>query len=500
MEKSEDQKSFDSEIYNTIELFVELKHFEKENGSVSLFSIKNNEKYFLSSSDISLNRQFLKFRIYPGRSYQIKTDNVCIKLAYLSGSNDIFERGIKYLFQNINFQKNTTVHFHPIKGWMNDPNGLCWFRGLYHMFFQYNPYDKIWDNMFWGHAVSRDLIHWIDLPVILFPQEELYHFSGIKGGAFSGSAVVTDEDNNFSEEKYQDQKYLWLFFTRHFGLKDEFAGTAQYQVVMRSTDGLTFGREIPIIRRPLKNINFDFRDPKVGFYNNDSNSISMNHSFWYMVIGSSVDISNEKKYNITDFDGHPSASINDNDILLNNNNLNVPSVLLFKSTDLNNWRYCGTLKKFYEYLGARSIECPDFFKLQNQWVLTASLMWWKDKSNRFQPVKWFVGNFNGKDFEQKETGLVDFGGNLYAMQSFEHHGERIAISWFSDWYLENYGYNKSLPFSGAMSFPRKLQLKDNILIQKPINQVYNLFNSFILYDDKNKNFDVLKELKLKKKI
>ena len=81
-------------------------------------------------------------------------------------------------------------HFMPQTGWLNDPNGLIYFKGKYHFFFQYNPYSGFWDCMHWGHAVSDDLMHWDYLPLALAPSEEYDNYP--KGGCFSGSAIEYD--------------------------------------------------------------------------------------------------------------------------------------------------------------------------------------------------------------------------------------------------------------------------------------------------------------------
>ena len=81
-------------------------------------------------------------------------------------------------------------HFMAETGWINDPNGLIYFKGKYHFFYQYNPYQSFWENMHWGHAVSDDLIHWEYLPVALAPSEP--YEDHLKGGCFSGSAIEFD--------------------------------------------------------------------------------------------------------------------------------------------------------------------------------------------------------------------------------------------------------------------------------------------------------------------
>ena len=132
-------------------------------------------------------------------------------------------------------------HFEPRFGWMNDPNGLAFFEGQYHAFFQHNPYGPIWGPMHWGHAVSDDLLRWEEQPVALVPDQ--YYEN--RGGCWSGSAVV-------------HEGRLYLFYT---GVSDEHG---QAQCVAWSDDGRYFQkyRHNPVIRQaPGKSV--DFRDPKV---------------------------------------------------------------------------------------------------------------------------------------------------------------------------------------------------------------------------------------------
>jgi len=122
-------------------------------------------------------------------------------------------------------------HLEPRKGWMNDPNGLVFFRGRYHAFFQHNPHAPAWDTMHWGHAVSDDLLHWEELPIALAP-DQWYEDDG---GCWSGSAVVLDDR-------------LYLFYT---GVSAELG---QAQCVAWSDDGLRFHKYAnnPVIRRAPK--------------------------------------------------------------------------------------------------------------------------------------------------------------------------------------------------------------------------------------------------------
>ena len=92
------------------------------------------------------------------------------------------------------------LHFAPVSGWLNDPNGLCYYKGEYHLFFQHNMFDVEWDNMSWGHAVSKDLLHWTQLNEALLPDGE--------GTMYSGSAII-----NFRGEDLCPKDAMVLFYT-----------------------------------------------------------------------------------------------------------------------------------------------------------------------------------------------------------------------------------------------------------------------------------------------
>lgn len=184
--------------------------------------------------------------------------------------------------------KELRFHFHPAKGWMNDPNGLCFYQGKYHAFFQHNPYSTKWDTMHWGHAVTTDLLHWEELPIALYPTE-LYENAG---GCFSGSAVIHND-------------LLYLFYT---SVSKEMGQT---QSLVTSCDGKIFkkAQENPLIRNYPPDGSADFRDPKV-FRFQDS---------FYMVCGSGKE--------------------------------GIGRILLYQSEDLLHWTYKGILLEGREYGG-----------------------------------------------------------------------------------------------------------------------------------------------------
>lgn len=171
-------------------------------------------------------------------------------------------------------------HFEPEHGWINDPNGLCWFNGQYHAFCQHYPHAPHWGPMHWGHAVSRDLVHWTELPIALFPDRD--YEDG--GGCFSGSAVVKDG-------------VLHLFYT------SVSKALGQTQSLALSPDGTHFEKvpENPLLRSPIDPESRDFRDPKVFPYGDG----------WRMVCGAGLDGEGQ--------------------------------VLLFASEDLYHWTYLGPI-------------------------------------------------------------------------------------------------------------------------------------------------------------
>lgn len=155
-------------------------------------------------------------------------------------------------------QTHLKWHFEPKKGWINDPNGLVFFKGRYHAFFQHNPFAAKWDTMHWGHAVSDDLIHWEELPIALFPDQPYEN----DVGCFSGSAIV-----------HEDRLYLFYTSVSH--------EMKQTQSLAWSDDGIHFEKYEgnPIIPLSPSGDNTDFRDPKVTRINDR----------FYMVCGTGKD-------------------------------------------------------------------------------------------------------------------------------------------------------------------------------------------------------------------
>ena len=304
-------------------------------------------------------------------------------------------------------------HFTAPVGWINDPNGLIYFKGWYHLFCQYNPYGAHWDTMHWYHARSKDLKHWEDLGVALEPDQDYER----KGGVFSGSAIVKDDR-------------LYLLYTAHHIASD---GTIdETQCLAYSDDGLNFEKypENPILTAadgPAGLAKADFRDPKV-FEHGGS---------YYLVVAGAVN-------------GHG-------------------QVLLFKSADLVKWEYVSAILKDQPYMG-RMTECPDYFEIDGQAFLAFSTI---HGDGHFSTVNIVKGEMDWESGEMTplDQQLFDAGPDFYASQSFtDKDGQRIMIPWLRSVdqadYLADTGHN----WNGMMGLPRRLSLLDGQLVQSPVTE------------------------------
>lgn len=143
------------------------------------------------------------------------------------------------------------LHFAPVSGWLNDPCGLCWYKGEYHLFFQHNMFDLKWNNIGWGHAVSRDLLHWEQLEEALMPDEQ--------GAVFTGSAIINSGEGRPGMSGCPEDALL-LFYTCAGGRTEWSEGLQFTQKAACSTDGRSFVRMEETL---IPHIVFENRDPKV---------------------------------------------------------------------------------------------------------------------------------------------------------------------------------------------------------------------------------------------
>ena len=314
--------------------------------------------------------------------------------------------------------KAPAFHITGKTGWINDPNGLIYYNGKYHAFFQHNPYDTKWGPMHWGHVVSDDLTNWSYLPNALTPGDD-----GDKNGCFSGSAIIHDGK-------------LWLMYT---GFTENQGGDSirQLQCLAESSDGITFKKHGIVIGEkdlPSEYAPADFRDPKVWRHGG---------CFWCIVAARKID--------------------------------GRGRILLYKSADLFKWKFVGDL------LGKDSagvmIECPDYNEERGYLMFC----------EQFQPsenglhlnvhtCRYAIGkiDYSTGRFEEDSRGIVDYGFDMYAPQTFA--GESTVMGWLNMWDRnvpsEKYG------FSGMLTVPRRVTVKDGRLYQEPIVNCKEAFTVF----------------------
>jgi fructan beta-fructosidase len=319
-------------------------------------------------------------------------------------------------------------HFTPAANWMNDPNGLVYYAGEYHLFYQYNPFGIKWGHMSWGHAVSPDLVHWRHLPVAI-PEE-----NGVM--AFSGSAVV--DWNNTSGFGRAGEPPLVAIYSGH-------REKNQSQYIAYSTDrGRTWTR---YAGNPVLDIgSADFRDPKVFWYEPDKH--------WVMVVA----LSPEHK------------------------------IRFYGSPDLKRWTQLGEFGPAAAVGGVW--ECPDLFQLpvdgdakNTRWVLIVNLN--PGAIAGGSGTQYFIGNFDGSRFtadasSASTTLWADYGKDFYAAVSWSEipsaDGRRIWIGWMNNWLYG--GEIPTSPWRSAMSVPRTLALRTTgegiRLVQQPVAELQRL--------------------------
>jgi fructan beta-fructosidase len=313
-----------------------------------------------------------------------------------------------------------TFHFTPEKNWINDPNGLLFYKGKYHLFYQHNPSGILWGNMSWGHSVSENLIDWQYLPVAI----ECTDTTGI----FSGSAVV--DFKNTSGFGSLDNPPLVAIYTVH-----QNDGSNQSQHLAYSLDeGLTWIKYEgnPVLDLEMK----DFRDPKVS-WNESTNS-------WLMTIAKPLEF----------------------------------KISFFSSPDLKSWKHLSD----FGPLGATGgcWECPDLFPLvtpsgEGKWVLLVSLN--PGGIAGGSGTQYFIGDWDGERFttDQNSTKWIDYGRDNYAGVTFHNAPDerRIFLAWMSNW-----DYASKLPsplWRGSMTAPRELKIIESnnelLLSTLPITQL-----------------------------
>jgi len=288
-------------------------------------------------------------------------------------------------------------HFTPEKNWMNDPNGMFYLNGIYHLYFQYYPDDSVWGPMHWGHAVSEDLIQWKEKPIAIYPDS--------LGYIFSGSAVVDHQNRSgFGKDGVAP---VIAIFTYH-DIEKEKKGDIDFQsqaIAYSNDEGETWTKYSgnPVI--PNTGIK-DFRDPKVVW--------DEDRGRWVMVLAT------------------------------------YEKTLFYASSNLKEWEY---LSSFGEGVGAHDgvWECPDLFPMnvhnsdEVKWVLLQSLN--PGHINGGSGTQYFIGDFDGTNFILDEKFAqdvkiddaiwLDYGRDNYAGVTWsnipEKDGRTLFIGWMSNW-------------------------------------------------------------------
>ena len=317
-------------------------------------------------------------------------------------------------------------HLMPPVGWLNDPNGLCWYKGKYHVFFQYAPFDVEGGLKFWGHYTSEDMIDWKYEGTALYPDSS-YDCHGV----YSGSALVDDGK-------------LHLFFTGNVKIDGDYdyinEGRETSTLHVESEDGISFS-EYP------EEFTCHIRDPKVWKENGK----------YFMVLGGRLK-------------GDKGA------------------VLVYESGDLKEWKLLRTIttSEVFGYMW----ECPDYFEMDGEKILSVSPQGLTREEFRFQNIYqsgYFIlkedGSVDVKDFREWDMGF-----DFYAPQTFtDVQGRRILIGWMGMPDADEEYVNKTIEegWQHCLTVPRELKLKDGKILQYPVKELENLRKEKTVLNDEN---------------
>lgn len=347
-------------------------------------------------------------------------------------------------------KQRLTHHLMPPTGWLNDPNGLCYFKGRYHVFFQYSPFEVEGGLKLWGHYSSEDLVSWRYEGVPLYPDSS-YDCHGV----YSGSAIVEDEK-------------LHLFFTGNVKMDGDYDhinnGREASTLHVESEDGIHFGvKEVAVDYQDYpETYTRHVRDPKV-WKDDDA---------YFMALGG-------RKKN------------------------DQGAVLIYRSENLKNWTYEReiTTEEPFGYMW----ECPDMFKIEGQQVLSVSPQGLKHEEYRFQNV-YQSGYFLLKDgkMDVKEFQEWDMGFDFYAPQTFEDaKGRRILIGWMGLPDVEGEYMNPTAEKEGwqhCLTVPREIRLYNGRLYQYPVEELKVLRGRDFRIDETQENIEVFRPFELEMKL
>jgi len=315
-------------------------------------------------------------------------------------------------------------HFTPEKNWQNDPNGLVFYKGEYHLFYQHNPFGNEWGYMHWGHAVSKDLVHWEHLPIALYPDNDSK--DKVECTEYSGSGLV--DQNNITGLQLGEEKTILLFYT---------SPKCGQRLAYSNDKGRTWKKyeKNPIIKFDESD---DARDPKV---------------FWH---------EGSKQYVMVLY-RRP------------NNDDKLKGVSFYTSKNLIDWEFKNHIPGFFE--------CPDLVELpvnrrpdDKKWILFDG-----DGS-------YLIGTFNGEIFTPESPKMKsDFGANYYATQTWSNipaeDGRTIQIAWMKGGEYPEMPFNGQMTFPCELSL--KKYMEGIQLVRKPVKEIELLHQKGEVWENKN---------------
>lgn len=382
---------------------------------------------------------FIDVDLYKGKTAEIIIDNCNTDLSRITNDKEIAES--KYIYKE-NYRPQ--YHFTTKRGWLNDPNGLIYLNGKYHMYYQYNPMGVFWENMSWGHAVSNDLIFWKEETPVLYPLPTT-------GACFTGSCFI-DKENLLGLKKGNNDAVIAYYLRTNSGLSYAYSGDG----------GFTFTDydQNPVIAKPVSRERID--SPKPTYYEPAKKWI---------------------------------APVFDDRFEIYEKDKNSMTVSLYSSNDLKTWIKESDIGDI-----GLDAECPDLFQLpldndpkNKLWVLMLG------------NASYIIGHFDGKrmyNFKNEPATQKDIvktipNGHYYASMTWDNipvsDGRRIQIAWMKKEFNESTSF-PVMPFNQQMSLPMELTLRSTSdgprIFMNPVNEVVLLRSKQLI---SKKNFTLTSE-------
>lgn len=345
------------------------------------------------------------------------------------------KNSVKYLENSFKKSEKWNLNYHltPPTGWLNDPNGLSYFKGEYHIFFQYSPYSAKGALKFWGHYKSKDFINWEYLGTPIIPDQNFDCH-----GVYSGSTLIENDK-------------MYIYYTgnvKYIGEDYDYItnGRGSNTILAISNDGINIDSKKCVMTNKdyPSYLTCHVRDPKVWKEN----------SIYYMVQGART-------------------------------KEDIGIVLLFESKDKVTWTLKNTIKSKEKF--GFMWECPDLFKLQNNTILFISPQGVDEEDYKYQNIYqsgYYIleGDFKTQNYTLNEFTEIDRGFDFYAPQTFlDKKGRRILVAWMGLPDCDHMYTNKTidLGWQHALTIPRVLKIKNYKIYQEPIEELQLLRKSKI---------------------